>query len=161
MICQTTHLYEFSNISYVFTRYAKASLDGKDMFHYFLDQGNIQHWSGFRFQLGGLAFAQVWGKDCQSLLLVRVVIVGGAGLAAGREGVGALHEPAQGEEGGTSKDGGAPGVGVPPAVLPHCEPPLLPQRSGVGHRRVGRVRVPAARRAPAEPADAAGFLGRQ
>lgn len=62
-------------------------------------------------------------------------------LGAGREGVGALDEPAESEEGGAGEDGGAPGVGVPPAVLPHREPPLLPQRRRVGDRRVRRVRV--------------------
>lgn len=58
-----------------------------------------------------------------------------------REGVGALDEPAEGEEGGAGEDGGAPSVGVPLAVLTDGEPPLLPQGRRIRIRRVRRVRV--------------------
>lgn len=101
-------------------------------------------------------------RSHQSLfILVRIGVVGGTGIGAGGKGVGTLDEPAQGEEGAASEDGGAPGLGVPPAVLAYSEPPLVPQRSRVGQRRVRRVRVPAAPRASAEPADAGDSLGRR
>lgn len=58
-----------------------------------------------------------------------------------RQRVAALDEPAQSVERGPGEDRRAPGVGVPPAVLPDREPPLLPQRDRVGVRRVRRVRV--------------------
>ena len=66
------------------------------------------------------------------------------GLGTGRERVGAFDEPPEREEGGAGEDGGAPGVGVPAAVLPHGEPPLVPQRRRVGDRGLRGVRVSSA-----------------
>jgi hypothetical protein len=68
----------------------------------------------------------------------------GVGLRPGWERVGPLDEPPESEEGAASEDGGAPGLGVPAAVLAHREPPLVPKRGGIRDRRVRRVRVPAA-----------------
>lgn len=60
----------------------------------------------------------------------------------GGKGIAALDEPAEGEEGNPRQNSGAPRVGVPPAVLPDGELPLLPEGHRVRVHGVGRVRVP-------------------
>lgn len=58
-----------------------------------------------------------------------------------REGIGALDDPAKGEEGDSSENGCAPGARVPPAVLSGGVPPLLSERCRVRIRCVRRIRV--------------------
>ena len=72
------------------------------------------------------------------LILISILLFGGGER---RERVGSLDNPPEGEEGDAGEDGGAPGVGVPLAVLPDREPPLLPQRRRVRVRYLRRVRV--------------------
>lgn len=62
-------------------------------------------------------------------------------VAERREGIGTLDDPTKGEERDASENGGAPGAGVPPAVLFDSEPPLLSERCGVRIRGVRGVRV--------------------
>lgn len=57
------------------------------------------------------------------------------------ERIGALDDPAEGEEGDSSKNSSAPSERVPSAVLPDGEPPLLPESGWVRVSRVGRVRI--------------------
>jgi hypothetical protein len=59
-----------------------------------------------------------------------------------RQGIGALDVPTEGEEGEPGQNGGAPGVGVPLAVLSDGELPLLSDRRRVRVRCLPRVRVP-------------------
>lgn len=56
-----------------------------------------------------------------------------------RERIRAFNEPTEGKEGESGEYGGSPSLGVPPAVLPYGEPPLLPQRRRVRVPRVRRV----------------------
>lgn len=59
-----------------------------------------------------------------------------------RQGIGALDDPTEGEEGDPGQNGSAPGVGVPLAVLSDGELPLLTERRRVRVRCLRRVRVP-------------------
>lgn len=77
-------------------------------------------------------------------------------LGSGRERVRPLDKPSEREEGGAGEDGGAPGVGVPAAVLPHGEPPLVPKSRRIGDRGIWRVWVPGAARVRAAAAGQAG-----
>lgn len=60
--------------------------------------------------------------------------------AEGRERIAALDEPAEGKEGSSGENGGAPSVRVHSAVLPNGVSPLLPESSRVRVCWVGRVR---------------------
>jgi len=77
-------------------------------------------------------------------------------LGPGRERVRPLDKPSEREEGSAGEDGGAPGVGVPAAVLPHGEPPLVPKSRRFGDRGIWRVRVPRAAHVRAAAAGQAG-----
>ncbi|ERN08898.1 hypothetical protein AMTR_s00015p00223130 [Amborella trichopoda] len=86
---------------------------------------------------------QIARKNHHLITLCFVIIIS---MLKRGQGIAAFDEPAEGKEGDSSKNGGAPCVRVPLAVLPRCKPPLLPQRHRVWIRRVWTIRKISLRR---------------
>jgi len=75
-------------------------------------------------------------------VLVIIIILITLGSGDGRQGVGSFDEPAECEEGNASKNGSAPCLRRPPAILPDGDLPLLSQSCKIRIMWVGRIGIP-------------------